>query len=247
MRSAFSLARLALWSIPSVGRTEVVVVGIGAALRASALAFFFASFFNLFPLLSSAIEVLTRAVWILPTNASRRIALAEALFERGRAWCDIEDLQSAHEHLTIIALLPGGSSHDYYNTCPSDFVMRDEAPLLINRFTDVEMKYYTVPLDSEQINKSTYLRAYKKGALRRAAAALSTSTIIGLSCTSFSFSVGIENVRNEFVKGSGGRLQKTTDMATAQIEGIRAVGGKRLALLTPSIHPFSGFLFFIFS
>ena len=124
---------------------------------------------------------------------------------------------------------------------PSDFVMRDEAPLLINRFTDVEMKYYTVPLDSEQINKSTYLRAYKKGALRRAAAALSTSTIIGLSCTSFSFSVGIENVRNEFVKGSGGRLQKTTDMATAQIEGIRAVGGQncKVALLTPYIEELS--------
>ena len=127
---------------------------------------------------------------------------------------------------------------------PSDFVMRDEAPPLIARFHNVKMKYHVVELDSEDIIASTYMRAYQKGALNMAAAALVADSpmcdIVGLSCTSFSFSVGISNIRNEFLKGAP-MLKNTTDMATAQIDGIRAVGGKKakVALLTPYIEEVS--------
>ena len=125
---------------------------------------------------------------------------------------------------------------------PTDYVMRDEAPPLIARFRNVKMKYHVVELDSEDIIASTYMRAYKNGALRNAAAALSNELVcdvVGLSCTSFSFTVGVENVRKEFLRGGAPLLKNTTDMATAQIDAIRAVGGTKVALLTPYIEEVS--------
>jgi maleate isomerase len=135
------------------------------------------------------------------------------------------------------------------------------------------MKYHIVQLDSENIIASTYMRAYNRGALQHAAADLTLSSssssssstsstssstsstsslssscdIVGLSCTSFSFAVGINNVRDEFLKGGYPFLQNTTDMASAQIDGIRAVGTAidgstskiKVALLTPYIEEVS--------
>ena len=68
--------------------------------------------------LSKAIAVLTKAVAIQATDASRRLALGEALFLRGRSWCDLEDLKLAAEHIDVIFILQGSqSSHQYYKTC----------------------------------------------------------------------------------------------------------------------------------
>ena len=67
--------------------------------------------------LSKAIAVLTQAVSVKATDPSRRLALAEALFLRGRSWCDLEDLKLAAEHVDVILILPGGTSQEFYRTC----------------------------------------------------------------------------------------------------------------------------------
>jgi maleate cis-trans isomerase len=136
---------------------------------------------------------------------------------------------------------------------PSDYVMKDEAPLLIKRFPSVKIIYHTVQLDSDEIKKSTFVRARNMGELINASKSLaakagkiirsnggdsSTCSIVGLSCTSFSFSVGVENVQKDFFQGDS-KLKNCTDMATAQIDGIKAVNGTKVALLTPYIEEVS--------
>ncbi|CAK9012651.1 unnamed protein product [Durusdinium trenchii] len=102
-----------------------------------------------------------------------------------------------------------------------------------------------VTFDSEDICAGTYLRAMHREELTKGAKLLALAAasrgrscdILGLSCTSFSFTLGSAKVREQISAGYPG--VPVTDMATAQLEALKALKAQRVALLTPYIEELS--------
>merc|ERR1719162_1641001 len=60
---------------------------------------------------------------------------------------------------------------------------------------------------------------------------------MGLSCTSMSFTLGPDVVDQQLCQSNPN--VKTTDMARAQIAAVKAIGAKKVALLTPYVEELS--------
>ncbi|CAE8596030.1 unnamed protein product [Polarella glacialis] len=117
---------------------------------------------------------------------------------------------------------------------PTDTVLDYEGPLLMANIPGVWLRVQKCEFETEAINAETYERAANN--ISRAAAALLPQvevTAIGLACTSMSFVLGPERVRTQLQ--SACPQAKTTDMASAQIAALAALGVTRIALVTPYI------------
>lgn len=117
---------------------------------------------------------------------------------------------------------------------PTDTVLDSEGPALIAKIPGVWLRMQKLSFETEAITPDTYERAAQNIA-DAAAVPLPQSeiTAIGLSCTSMSFVLGHEHVSKQL--RSACPHAKTTDMATAQVAAITALGVKRVALVTPYI------------
>ncbi|CAL1135138.1 unnamed protein product [Cladocopium goreaui] len=121
---------------------------------------------------------------------------------------------------------------------PSDVTLEDEGPPFAEQM-GIDIQMTKVSFDSEDICAGTYLRAMQreeltKGAKTLAALAVSSGQkcdVLGLSCTSFSFTLGSAKVREQ--------ISAVTDMAQAQLEALKALQAKQVALLTPYIEELS--------
>ena len=127
---------------------------------------------------------------------------------------------------------------------PSDVTLEDEGPPFAEKM-GVDIKMTKVCFDSDDICAETYLRAMHREELTNGAktlAALAASSgkkcdILGLSCTSFSFTLGSAKVSEQISAGYPG--VPVTDMAQAQLKALKALQAKRVALLTPYIEELS--------
>ncbi|CAL1135136.1 unnamed protein product, partial [Cladocopium goreaui] len=127
---------------------------------------------------------------------------------------------------------------------PSDVTLEDEGPPFPEQM-GIDIQMTKVSFDSEDICAGTYLRAMQreeltKGAKTLAALAVSSGQkcdVLGLSCTSFSFTLGSAKVREQISAGYPG--VPVTDMAQAQLEALKALQAKQVALLTPYIEELS--------
>lgn len=127
---------------------------------------------------------------------------------------------------------------------PSDVTLEDEGPPFPEQM-GIGIQMTKVSFDSEDICAGTYLRAMQreeltKGAKTLAALAVSSGQkcdVLGLSCTSFSFTLGSAKVREQISAGYPG--VPVTDMAQAQLEALKALQAKQVALLTPYIEELS--------
>ena len=117
---------------------------------------------------------------------------------------------------------------------PTDLVMDREGPKLVEKFAGVELRIQKLSMPSEDITADTFKKAESNVGL--AAATLLPSgrcTVVGLSCTSMSFSLGPSAVDAQLQGACPGAL--TTDMARAQAAALHAIGAKCVSLLTPYI------------
>jgi len=127
---------------------------------------------------------------------------------------------------------------------PSDVTLEDEGPPFAEKM-GVDIKMTKVCFDSDDICAETYLRAMHREELTNGAktlASLAASSgkkcdILGLSCTSFSFTLGSAKVSEQISAGYPG--VPVTDMAQAQLKALKALQAKRVALLTPYIEELS--------
>lgn len=114
----------------------------------------------------------------------------------------------------------------------TDVVLDSEGPLMIQHLHGVEMRLQKIALDSEILTADMYRR--NAPSVTAAASALLPSSycsVLGLSCTSMSFSLGAERVDALLQSACPGA--RTTDMARAQAEALGALGVEHVALLTP--------------
>lgn len=120
----------------------------------------------------------------------------------------------------------------------TDFVLDSVGPELISLIPGVELRLQKVKLADERICPDTYLRS--KSAIGEAVSCLQPSsrcTVLGLACTSFSFTLGPAAVDEEL--GPSGSSVPKTDMARALVAAIKALGVRKVALLTPYIEELS--------
>lgn len=121
---------------------------------------------------------------------------------------------------------------------PTDQTLDSEGPQLVDRLPGVVMLMQKMEFDSDLIQADTYLRAERN--VGRAAATFLPSkhiSVMGLSCTSMSFTLGPDAVDWQLCQGNVN--VKTTDMARAQIAAVKALGAKKVALLTPYMEELS--------
>ena len=117
---------------------------------------------------------------------------------------------------------------------PTDFVLDREGPKLIEGVPGVELRLQKLRMDSDAIAADTFERA--AGSLGAAAAVLrppERCTAVGLACTSMAFTLGGPRVDAELRRACPAAA--TTDMARAQVAALRALGARRVALLTPYV------------
>jgi len=114
----------------------------------------------------------------------------------------------------------------------SDNVMQEEGPAFVSCLQGVELRIQKIRFDSDQICASTFQRA--AGDITEAALQFmpaSACSVLGISCTSMSFTLGPGVFDKQLHLASLGA--KTTDMARAQVAALAALGVKRIALVTP--------------
>ena len=117
---------------------------------------------------------------------------------------------------------------------PTDCVLDREGPALVSKLENVELRMQKMEFTSDAICAKTYFESASN--LQRAAATLlppHRCDVVGLACTSMSFTLGPERV--DALLSSACPGAKTTDMARAQAAAIAALGASRIALLTPYI------------
>jgi len=115
---------------------------------------------------------------------------------------------------------------------PTDLTLDQEGPALVERVAGVRLRLQKLELDGERLDLANYESA--RGRIQRAAATLrprGSLDAVGLACTSLAFSLGEQDVRAELSGAHPGAA--VTDMATAMIAGLHALGASRAALLTP--------------
>ena len=127
----------------------------------------------------------------------------------------------------------------------TDLVMDIEGSLLVARLPGVEIRHTKIAFDAEEICADTYQRALDSGAIKTAVNSLHWPqktlqrddpyiSIWGISCTSMSFILGEESIRSCFPDGA-----RVTNMWIAVLHALRAVGAKKVAVLTPYIEEVS--------
>lgn len=122
---------------------------------------------------------------------------------------------------------------------PTDYVLDHEGAALLAKIPGVEIRLTKMEFGTDAIKASTFRSALPN--LGRAAGALlprDRCTVLGVACTSFSFTVGPTAIDRE-LRAATCNAAKTTDMSRAQAAAIAALGARRVALLTPYIEPLS--------
>mmetsp|Transcript_89318 Transcript_89318/g.255001 ORF Transcript_89318/g.255001 Transcript_89318/m.255001 type:complete len:330 (-) Transcript_89318:175-1164(-) len=121
---------------------------------------------------------------------------------------------------------------------PTDFNMDSEAALLIANFQGVELRMQKITgLATDLCTPESYLPARKN--VRDAAEALNVNnycSVVGLACTSMSFTLGPEIVDAELKIAHP--KAKPVDMARSQVKAIRTLGCTVIGLVTPYIDAF---------
>ena len=120
----------------------------------------------------------------------------------------------------------------------TDFVLDSEGPGMIARIHGVELRLQKVQLDDVTLSKEMYIRNAPQIAV--AAAALQPAdrcTVWGVACTSFAFSIGADAVDAQFRKVAPD--SKSTDMFRGQFAALRALGAKKISLVTPYVEALS--------
>lgn len=114
----------------------------------------------------------------------------------------------------------------------TDFVLDGEGSALAARFPGVELRLQKLRMDSEAISADTFQRAAAR--ITEAASTLLPTerlTVLGLSCTSMSFTLGPAVVDERL--SAAAPHARTTDMARGQSMALRALGASKVALVTP--------------
>lgn len=124
---------------------------------------------------------------------------------------------------------------------PTDFVLDQEGPALIQLFPGVELRLTKMafePSSGDAITAETF-EAAEANVGRAAQTLLPTDrqTVLGVACTSLSFTLGPGRIDAQLRRGSPGC--KTTDMARAQAAALEALGVTRVGLVTPYIEKLS--------
>ncbi|CAJ1417457.1 unnamed protein product [Effrenium voratum] len=120
---------------------------------------------------------------------------------------------------------------------PSDVTLEDEGPPFARKL-GLDLRMVKVHFDSDDICASTYLRAMEREELTKAAQQLPQQcSVVGLSCTSYSFTLGSEKVREQL--NAGLPDVPATNMADAQLLALKALNVRKVALLTPYIEELS--------
>ncbi len=117
---------------------------------------------------------------------------------------------------------------------PTDLTLDEEGPALIAQVPGVRLRLRRIELDGDGVDESTFRSA--RGRLARAAATLRPAgslDVIGMACTSLSFTLGCEAVQEELRAGQPG--SRVTDMASAVLRALEQMATRRLALLTPYV------------
>jgi len=118
---------------------------------------------------------------------------------------------------------------------PTDFNMDSEAALLIEKFPGVELRMQKITgLATDLCTPESFLPAARR--IREAAAALKPPdycNVVGLACTSMSFTLGPEIVDGELKAAHPNSL--TIDMARSQLKALRTMGCRQIGLVTPYI------------
>eukprot|EP01047_Picozoa_sp_COSAG01_P042198 COSAG01_NODE_3670_length_5810_cov_30.694099_1_plen_301_part_10 len=117
---------------------------------------------------------------------------------------------------------------------PTDYVMEKEGASLLELFPGVEMSLQKMAFTSDKLDEDTFALAADN--ITAAAATLLPSTrasVLGVACTSLSFTLGPEHIDRQLRAASPHAA--TTDMARAQAAALRALGARRVSLLTPYI------------
>lgn len=127
---------------------------------------------------------------------------------------------------------------------PCDEVLHLEAPALIAQFPGVELRMQKLDMSAESfgVNAADFHKA--SALIETAARAMvrpeeigQTNIVLGLACTSMSFTLGADAVDALLQNGCPGCL--TTDMARGQLGAIRALDLRSVALLTPYVEELS--------
>lgn len=117
---------------------------------------------------------------------------------------------------------------------PTDFVLDSEGPAMVAGLAGVELRLHKLALDADTIDEATFLAGASR--VGDAAAALrprDRHTVVGLACTSLSFTLGAAAVDAQLNRGLPGAA--ATDMARAQAAALAALGAGTVALVTPYV------------
>lgn len=115
---------------------------------------------------------------------------------------------------------------------PTDLTLDEEGPALVARVPGVRLRLQKLELDGEALGGAMYASA--RGRIERAARTLRPADsldAVGLACTSLAFTLGPDEVQAEL--RAPHPHAEATDMASALLAALRAVGARRVALLTP--------------
>lgn len=127
---------------------------------------------------------------------------------------------------------------------PTDNVLHLEAPALVKAFPGVELRMRKLDADPStfEINEETFKNCaslVEECAKKMVTPeeARSATVVIGLSCTSMSFTIGAKSVDEMLQRACPGA--RTTDMARAQLDAVRALRLAKVSLLTPYVESIS--------
>lgn len=121
---------------------------------------------------------------------------------------------------------------------PTDLIFEIEGPQLVQRMPGVWLFTQKLEKDSDLCSAESYFASQDN--ISRAARTFMPRdgfSVMGLSCTSMSFTLGTEVVDKHLCAGDPN--VKTTDMARAQLEALGALGAKKIVLVTPYIEEVS--------
>lgn len=110
----------------------------------------------------------------------------------------------------------------------------------MEKFPGVEMRNTKLAFDSDLITASTFQKCLEDGHIEHAVRTLMPAercTVMGISCTSMSFTLGPEVIDGQ-LKGHS-KTVKTTDMARAQAQALQELSATKIALVTPYIEDVS--------
>lgn len=121
---------------------------------------------------------------------------------------------------------------------PCDLIFEIEGPQLVQQMPGVWLFTQKLEFESDLISADTYLAAQDN--ISRAVKTFMPRdgfSVMGLSCTSMSFTLGPEVLDKHLCAGDP--KVKTTDMARGQLAALQALGASKVVLVTPYIEELS--------